>query len=465
MPVYNVIDFGAAGDGVQNDARAIQKAVDACHAAGGGTVLVPSGKVFLSGTVVLKSHVNFKVDHGARLLGSPDLADFPNADLRCLIEARGANDIALTGGGTIDGNGKRFIVEDLKYIFQPQPEGLRPRLIGLLDCHQVSVRDITLTDSANWCLHLVGCEDVTIHGIRILNDLKMPNCDGIDPDHCRNVRISNCHIRCGDDCIVLKTTQAHRRFGSTENITVTGCTLMSTSAAIKIGSESTQDFRNLVFESCVIRGSSRGLAIQLRDQGCVENVVFANMTVETRLFEDHWWGKAEPIYVTAIPRFRGDPESYPEWNPSGAVGRIRHIRFSNILCRSENGAFLAGCADSPLEDVVLDNVRLEVDKWTKWPGGRHDYRPCDKLGSAFRDPRNDPGLVEHPTAGVFIEQARDITLRDVRVAWGATCPSPFRHALEAHDVDGLRLADFRGRSAHPDRDEPRLLNQVRLADF
>jgi len=463
MPVYNVMDYGAAGDGVQNDARAIQKAIDACHKAGGGMVLVPGGKVFLSGTVTLKSHVNLHVEYGTKVLASPDPADYPNTDLRCMIEARGACNIALTGGGTIDGNGRRFIEGDLTYIYQPMDPALRARLVGLLDCRGVTVRDLTLLDSANWCLHLVGCEDVVIHGLRILNDLKMPNCDGIDPDHCRNVRISDCHIQAGDDCIVLKTTAGYRQFGPTENITVTGCTLISTSAAIKIGSESTQDFRNLVFQSCVIRNSSRGLAIQLRDQGNVENVVFANMTVETRLFEDHWWGKAEPIYVTAIRRFRDEPDSYPEWNPTGAIGRVRHVRFSNLLCSGENGAFLSGNPDSPLEDIVLDNVRLEVDKWTKWPGGRHDYRPCDKAGPAFRDPRKDPGLVDHPTAGVFIQHARDVVLHGVTVAWGSERPPYFRHALEANNVDGLRLEGFSGQPAHPG-DDARRLDQVHLSN-
>jgi hypothetical protein len=219
-----------------------------------------------------------------------------------------------------------------------------------------------------------------------------------------------------------------------------------------------------VFDACHIRSSSRGVAIQLRDQGNVENVLFANLTIETRLFEDHWWGKAEPIYVTALHRFQHSPESLPTWNPTGAVGQVRRVRFSNILCRGENGAFLAGSPDSPLDDVVLENVRLEVDKWTRWPGGRQDRRPCDALGPAFRDPRQDPGLREHPTAGVYIEQARDVALRDVRVVWGENRPSYFRHALEAHQVNGLQLVRFAGAAAHPDRDAAHLLREVVLTE-
>lgn len=281
---------------------------------------------------------------------------------------------------------------------------------------------------------------MVIDGIRILNDLKIPNCDGIDPDHCRDVRISNCHIESGDDCIVLKNTRAFAQFGPTENITVNNCTLVSTSAAIKIGSESVSDFRNLIFNGCVINRSSRGLAIQLRDEGDVENVIFSNMTVETRLFDEHWWGKSEPIYVTAIHR-TGDSK----------LGCVRKVRFSNILCRSENGAFLAGSTDSLIEDVVLENVRLEIDKSTKWPGGKHDRRPCDKIGADFRDPTKDPGLIEHATAGIFIEHARDVTLRNTKIVWGNKRPDYFKHALEVHNAPGLKLENFVGEAAHPER--------------
>lgn len=453
--LFDIAAHGARGDGATNDSVAIQRAIDACHEAGGGTVVVPSGRTFLTGTVSLRSHVHLLVEAGARLISAEDPGDFPNADLRCMIEARDCEHIAVTGFGVIDGRAKLFMAEDLGTIYRPKDPKWRPRLIGLVGCRHVTFRDITLRDAANWCLHMSGCEDVVIHGIRIFNDLKVPNCDGIDPDHCRNVHISDCHIESGDDCIVIKNTARFRDYGPTENIIVTGCTLMSTSAAIKIGSESVDDFRNLVFNACTIRSSSRGLAIQLRDQGNVENVIFSNMTVETRLFDEHWWGKAEPIYVTAIPRFgeRAQASELPDWNPDGGLGRIRNVRFSNILCRSENGAFIAGSPRSLIQDITLDNVRLEIDKWTKWPGGKHDRRPCDKIGADFRDPTQDPGLAEHATSGIFIQHARDITVRNSKIVWGKTRPDYFQHALEAENASGLKLENFTGEAAHPSRDE------------
>ena len=437
MATFDILDFGAVGDGATNDAPAIQRAVDVCAAAGGGTVLVPAGKTYLSGTFRLRSFVNLHVEGGARIIGSDRREDYPNDDLRCLVEAQDARQVSITGVGLIDGRARRFMIEELPHICRMND--WRPRLVGLVGCRGVTVRDVTLKDSANWGLHLAGCEDVVIHGVRILNDLKVPNCDGIAPDHCRNVRISDCHVEAGDDCIVVKNSRPFARYGPSENITVTGCTLVSTSSAIKIGTESVNDFRGLVFDACVVRGSHRGLSIQLRDEGTIENVLFSNMIVETRLFHEDWWGRAEPIYVTAIPR-----------EPGSAVGRVRNVRFTDILCRSENGAFIAGCSDSRPEDILLENVRVEVDKWTPWPGGRHDRRPT------MGDWRI--GVSDHRTAGFYIEQARGVTLRNCEVRWGDSRPDYFGPALEAHGVEGLVLENFKGDAAHPQRDKATLID-------
>ena len=441
MPTFNVLDYGAAGDGTALDTAALQGAVDACASSGGGRVLVPGGKAFLSGTVRLKSRVELHLEGGAEILGSERIEDYSPGRFRALLEACDADGVAVTGLGTLDGRAHRFMTEERPYIYRAKRE--RPHLLLLEGCTGVTLTDITIKNAANWGVHPVGCEDVVIRGLRILNDLKVPNCDGIDPDHCRNVRISDCHIEAGDDCIVLKNRAEYPEYGPTENVTVTGCTLVSTSAAVKIGTESVGDFRNIVFQGCIVHSSNRGLAVQLRDQGNVENVLFANSIVESRLFYEGWWGKAEPIYVTAIPRAPGRP-----------VGRVRNVRFSNILCRSENGAFLAGSEGSPLEDVVLEGVRIEVDKWSKWPGGWHDRRPCMSPDTSFGiDPAKDAGLHRHPTAGVYIEHARGVTLRNSEVVWGEAVQEYWRHALEAHAAEDLRLENFRGEAAHPGRDE------------
>ncbi|MDH5440017.1 MAG: glycosyl hydrolase family 28 protein [Candidatus Bathyarchaeota archaeon] len=426
---YNVCDFGAVGDGKTNDSAAIQKAIEECSEAGGGRVLVPAGRIYLTGTFLLKSNVEFCIERGATVAASGNWDDYTTSQTkrqyRTLIASEHASDISITGGGVIDGGGRLFVETVTPYIYRMRRR--RPFTMFLIGCNNVTIRDVVFRDGALWTVRLSGCEDVVIHGVRILNDLKLPNNDAIDLDRCRNVRISDCNIESGDDCIVLKTCKETAEYGPCENITVTGCTLMSTSAALIIGCEARSVMRNVVFDSCVISSSHRGLAIHLSEESDVENVIFSNMIVETRLFHEDWWGRAEPIYITAIP-----------WTSQHKIGHVRHVRFSNILCRSENGVFIQGWEKNLVDDILLENVRVEVDKWSKWPGGRQDIRPCP-----------GEGLLEHPTSGFYIKNAQNVTLRNCEVVWGDHRPDYFHHALECHNVDNLKLENFEGNAAHP----------------
>lgn len=452
MSIVNVLDTGAKGDGKTLDTGAMQAAIDWVHENGGGTVIIPGGHKFLCGTIRLKSFVDFHLEPGSTLLASTSQDDYAHSTSSCLIEAVRAEHVSITGFGCIDGRSSSFVAQDLGYIFKPT--AWRPGLVFLLDCTRLTLRDVTFTSSPHWTVHPVGCEDVLINGIHIYNSLKMPNCDGIDPDHCRNVRISDCHIQCADDCIVVKNTAPFADRGTCSDIAITGCTLMCTATAVKIGTETVTDVQNVTVSACTIKSSSRGLGIQLRDQGHVRNVIVTNCTIETRVFDDPYWGKAEPIHISAVHRFSGDPGfGPPEWNPENKLGTIKHVLFSNILCHSENGVFIAGEPDIPIENIVLRNIVLEIDKWTKWPGGRHDRRPMDGPSHALRGGKTVPGVTEHPSCGVFIEHARDIELDGVQVVWGEDLPAYYTHALEAHHAPGLRITHFRGEAAHPDRDE------------
>ncbi len=388
---YNIEDFGAVGDSVTNAARAIQRAIDTCHKVGGGTVLVPAGQTFMSGSFALKARVELHVERGATLLASPDYADYAHEHFsdavtnglfdetelpkRAWITSFEAHDAAITGGGTLDGNGRAFVAEDLTYIYRMQGDGdepqylARPYTLHLIGSVGLTVRDIIIKDGAFWTLRLTGCEDVVIHGIRVRNDLKLPNNDAIDLVNCRRVRVSDCDIVSGDDAICLKTNRATQVYGACEDITVTGCTLMSTSSALKLGNEIYSPIRNVVFDACTIRGTHRGLSVHVGEPADVDNVIFSNMIVEARIFHDAWWGRGELIYLNSTP-----------WRNRNGSGRIRHVRISNVLSKSENGVMIRAEKPGFIDDVVLENVRIELSKTSKWDGSRQDLRPREGEG-------------------------------------------------------------------------------------
>ena len=390
---YNVLDFGAVGDGATNDTAAIQAAIDACALAGGGRVTLPGGKTFRSGVLVLCSNLELHLQAGAilklsdhlesyilpgRQSSQPRKRDVPSyenseyngAPAHYFLYGKDCENIAITGFGKVHGNEEIFYGEVTKWHIEGRFYPRVPMLF-LENVRHLTIRDVTFANSAFWTIHLVGCQDVLIDGIRILNNLRMANCDGIDPDHCQNVRISNCHIQCADDCIVFKNTAAAMEYGPCENITVTNCTLISTSAAIKFGSESEALFRNILVENCVISRSNRGISLQLRDPGSIENVAFHNIAIDTRLFRrEMFWGAAEPIAITVLRR-----------KPHTQVGTVRNIRFSNIFCAGENGLLLYGENPDAISGISFDNVQLRLRSLTDHEKGFHDLRPT--VGPTF----------------------------------------------------------------------------------
>jgi len=441
--IFNVLDYGALGNGTNDDTTGVQSAVDACARSGGGQVLLPSGRTFLTGAVTLRSGVDFRVDNGSVLKGSPNWRDYGHAG--ALLFAKDAKGITLSGNGIIDGNDdavwqhlaneenggdvhregwwpQSFTGDWWPFGKVPgvaQQGGGRPRMILLIGCERVRFHDFTLQHAPSWTVHLVGCEDVAIQSIRIHNGWDVPNNDGIDIDHCRDVRIANCLIESADDCIVVKNTPNFASCGACERITVTGCIVSSRSTALKIDEIYSQPgARDIVFADCVVYHSNRGLSIQSLDEGDIDNVLFANITVETGFSPHKWWGAAEPIHVSHFPRAAGTH-----------LGRVRNVRFNNILCRGESGVFLMGWTNSPLEDIVLDNVRVEIAKTSDVPGGFYDERPQ----GLFK------GIFASKLAGLYARDIRNLSLHQVRIVWGEPSDASYGEGLDQAGVAGLQM--------------------------
>jgi len=387
MAHHLITEFGATGDGATVDTAAIQAAIDACHAAGGGTVVVPAGGTFLTGQIELRSHLELHLEPGSTLKSTSGRDDFP---VQAWIVADGAENLAITGHGVIDGSGQAFVTEALPHIHRCV--AWRPHALSLVHCRHLRLADFTLRDAAQWGIRLAGCADIAIHALTIRNDLRMPNADGIDLVSCRGVRIADCLIESGDDAICLK---ALADLGPCEDIVIANCVMTSTSCAVKFGSETSAPIRNVILRGGIVAASNRGIGLQLRDAGDIGDILVSDCIVETRLFHDDWWGQAEPIYLAALPRMAGAP-----------VGSIRNVRFSNLLCRGMNGIFVQGTAARNILDIEFDRIALELLPPRRFPGGCYDRRPCA-----------DGDFLRLPPAGFHLENADGVRLRHCRVTW------------------------------------------------
>lgn len=341
--VYDVTDFGARGDGSRLDTAAIQRAIDACAQAGGGVVVLPSGR-FLSGTVELKSHVELRLEAGATLLGSKNLADYPSRMAafrsytdtyteRSLLYAEKAQNIAVRGLGTVDGQGVTF----------EGPYKVRPYLIRFIECRNVTVCGVTLLNSPMWVQHYLACEGVRIQGVRVHSRVNRNN-DGIDIDSCDRVCISDCEISSGDDAIVLKSTSDR----PTRNVVITGCVLSSACNALKLGTESNGGFSNIAIANCTIYDTRlAGIALETVDGGALERVNVANVVMD---------GVGAPVFMRLGNRAR----PFKEGGPKPGVGSLRDVTLRDIQAVrcGPVGCAIAGLPGHWIESLTLSNLRL-----------------------------------------------------------------------------------------------------------
>jgi polygalacturonase len=397
---FNVREFGAKADHTNNDASAIQAAIDGCNQSGGGEVVVPAGNYF-AGKIVLKSNVTLKLENGATIWASGNIEDYeknPTKDEHgywCV--ATNAENIAIAGDGKIVGTGQAELGRREDENKTPLPAH-RFGIIHFSNCKNVRLRDFGILFSEAHAVVFNECQDVFMNGVSILNNFLRTNTDGIDPISCTNVFISNCHIVAGDDCICPKTEKGI----PLENLVVENCILESIAGAVKLGTGSSGDFRDIKVSNCVIRNSGVGIGLFIKDGGTVERASFSNISIETTSQDTPINARLRnniiPIYIDLGKR-----------NPDSLLSHIRDVSFSDIQIESDNSIVIQGMPERAIENLTMRNISFRMKKAfdfsarTKREGGKSTYKD-----------ENNTRYVRQP-ACVALAYVNGLTVDNVRV--------------------------------------------------
>ncbi|RKD90311.1 glycoside hydrolase family 28 protein [Mangrovibacterium diazotrophicum] len=358
---YNILDFGAKADTAFLSTQAIQQAIDQCSEAGGGTVVIPAGH-FKTGSIFLKSNVNFYLESGAVLFGSRDLKDYTKIkpgyiSLRTqeatiqLIYAEDATNVSITGYGTIDGQGRSF-----KKLTKNDEGITRPHLLRFITCRNVLVENISLRNSGCWMQHYLACDEVQIRGVKVFNRNNYNN-DGLDLDGCHDVTVSDFISDSDDDGVTLKSTSPR----ACENIAITNCVISSRCNAIKMGTESNGGFRNITISNCVVKPSpikeptfygaptgSSAISLEIVDGGKMEGISINNIQVE---------GTEAPIFIRLGNRAR----SHKSGVTIDHVGEISDVSISHVRVKTEGNTAcsITGQPGFPVRNVRLNDIIVE----------------------------------------------------------------------------------------------------------
>ncbi len=438
--MYNVMDFGAKSDIWYNSTKAFQTAVDHCKDTG-GVVYVPFG-CYMIGSIHLYSNVHILFEPGVKLYGSLDVDDYDDREQidyklyqdashsyihRSMFWAENCENISVEGHGIID----------MREVWEKEPvpgeiewtQRRAAKIFAFKECKHLSLKDMTLLHATDVAVYLAGCEDVHVRGLTLDT-----NIDGISPDCCKNVTISDCNIRSGDDSIVLKSSYVLNERRACENITVSNCIVSSRCNAIKLGTESNGDFRNIAITNCAIYDTYYGgVSVETTDGGNIDGVVISNITMRN---------VGNPIFVILSDRARG---------PEGTtVGSMRNVIIDNIVatgpytpwkapqlshmvgkdevCMSEiSTCTITGQPYKKIESITLSNIFLTV------PGGGTEEEGkviLPEITKAYPENRSFGKLF--PVYGMYFRHVENVILNNVQVD---TIEPDGRDAFRFDDVD------------------------------
>lgn len=445
LAAKSILDYGAVPNGKTMNTTSIQRAIDAAFAAGGGLVYAPPG-TFLTGGLELKSRVTLYLEAGCVLLGSPSIRDYTyypgppllgDANGHHLIFAQAAEDIAICGLGTIDGQGQAYWQHNVEHgPIPPQLEyrdvasghyhaidnNNRPSpMVEIAQCRNVRISGVTLKNSPGWTLRPIDCEGVVIDGIRVRNPYYGRNTDGMDITASREVFVSNCDIIGGDDGICLKSENYYGdSIPVSKNITITNCVVASASNGFKMGTATQGAFENITFSNSVIyadNGSPMmnrpigGINVEMVDGGSVDGVVVSNIRIQNA---------RTPLFVRLGQRLKGQNTFLRNVLIDG-VDSVGTIVTSSIT----------GVPGLRPTDVTIANCRIRTVA-----GGPADWAHREIPEVADQYPESWM-MGRLPAFGFYIRHADRVRLRNIEVI--ADKPDA-RPAIVCDDVNDVIFA-------------------------
>ena len=420
--IFSVIDFGAIGDSITINTKAIQRTIDTVAKTGGGIVLFPPGN-YLTGTIRLRDNITLYLENGSTIWGSNKMSDYEKGQEH-LLYAENAKNIAIRGDGRIDGNGPRFW-DNGRLQRWYRGEADLPRTSDMLRfdrCTNIVLENVDVYNGAFWNIGFSNCNRVTIHAITMRNGVYEddgPNTDGINLWNCTKVQISDCDIITGDDCIVV--------LGESHDVTITNCKLQTSETALMISG-----VKNLAVSNITIHDSGCGIGFRIWNGILVDGVVINNVVMDV---SDRFKGGGTAIYLWSFPEYT--ETIMPRDTLLPPPGQVKNVTVSNVIASANGLVTIIGDKESYISNLTLSNIKFFMF------GGKVSY-----MNDNPPYPYPIYGFHDSSPYSLFFRFVNNLKLRDIQIEWQSPEKSEWGSALRCWNVNDLEIEGFTGRQSN-----------------